>query len=99
MNLVSKREKNKRINFYKTKFFSLLYEGMTLSNQSSFWHSSLNLHLGYLKKWDVDFDYEWYLRILSKFLVVVIISINLWDLLEFIKIKKRIKKIKNKKIE
>jgi len=40
----------------------LLYEGMTLSNQCSFWHKSLTKDLGYLKNYDVDFDYEWYLR-------------------------------------
>ena len=68
MNLVSvKNKRTNRLIFIKPNFNSLLYEGMTLSNQSSFWHNSLNLHLGYLKNWDVDFDYEWYLRILSKF--------------------------------
>ena len=66
MNLVCKK-KIKKLVFIKPNFYSLLYEGMTLSNQCSFWHKSLNSHLGYLKKWDVDFDYEWYLRILSKF--------------------------------
>mgnify|MGYP001197736745 CR=1 FL=1 len=68
MNLVSRNKKIiKKLNYIKPNFYSLLYEGMTLSNQCSFWHSSINKKIGFLKNYKVDFDYEWYLRILSKF--------------------------------
>ena len=68
MNLISKNNKKiKELKYIKPNFYSLLYEGMTLSNQCSFWHKSLNNDLGYLKDYDVDFDYEWYLRILNNY--------------------------------
>ncbi len=68
MNIVSENKKIiKKLKYIKPNFNSLLYEGMTLSNQCSFWHSSINKKIGFLKKYNVDFDYEWYLRILSKY--------------------------------
>ncbi len=68
MNIVSKSKKIiKELKYIKPNFYSLLYEGMTLSNQCSFWKNSLNKELGYLKNYNVDFDYEWYLRILSNY--------------------------------
>jgi glycosyltransferase involved in cell wall biosynthesis len=68
MNLISKSNKIiKKLKYIKPNFSSLLYEGMTLSNQCSFWHKSLTKNLGYLKNYDVDFDYEWYLRILYNY--------------------------------
>lgn len=68
MNLISESNKIiKKLIYIKPNFSSLLYEGMTLSNQCSFWHKSLNKDLGYLKNYDVDFDYEWYLRILYNY--------------------------------
>tara|TARA_S200000501_G_scaffold352763_1_gene371920 strand:+ start:4932 stop:5762 length:831 start_codon:yes stop_codon:yes gene_type:complete len=68
MNIVSKNKKIiKELKYITPNFYSLLYEGMTLSNQCSFWKSSLNKELGYLKNYNVDFDYEWYLRILSNY--------------------------------
>ena len=68
MNLISKGNKIiKKLKYIKPNFISLLYEGMTLSNQCSFWHKSLTKDLGYLKNYDVDFDYEWYLRILYNY--------------------------------
>ena len=68
MNLISRSNKIiKKLKYIKPNFSSLLYEGMTLSNQCSFWHKSLTKDLGYLKNYDVDFDYEWYLRILYNY--------------------------------
>tara|TARA_B110000977_G_scaffold80666_1_gene107959 strand:+ start:2482 stop:3312 length:831 start_codon:yes stop_codon:yes gene_type:complete len=68
MNLISRDNKIiKKLKYIKPNFISLLYEGMTLSNQCSFWHKSLTKDLGYLKNYDVDFDYEWYLRILYNY--------------------------------
>uniref|UniRef100_UPI003F82AB71 glycosyltransferase n=1 Tax=Candidatus Pelagibacter sp. HIMB1521 TaxID=3413344 RepID=UPI003F82AB71 len=48
-------------------FYSLLYEGMTLSNQSLIWHKDINKKIGYLIDTRVNFDYEWFLRVLKNF--------------------------------
>ena len=48
-------------------FYSLLYEGMTLTNQACFWNVELNKKLGLLENLKINFDYEWFLRILKNF--------------------------------
>ena len=48
-------------------FYSLLYEGMTLSNQALIWHKDINKKIGYLIDTRVNFDYEWFLRVLKNF--------------------------------
>ena len=48
-------------------FYSLLYEDMTLSNQALIWHKDINKKIGYLIDTRVNFDYEWFLRVLKNF--------------------------------
>ena len=68
MQIIDESSKPLRILKYITpNFDSLLYEGMTLSNQSLFWHKSLNLKLGKIINTRVNFDYEWFLRILKNY--------------------------------
>jgi glycosyltransferase involved in cell wall biosynthesis len=68
INLVDKSCRILRdVKYFKPSFYSLLYEGMTLTNQSSVWSSALNIELGMLKNLKINFDYEWYLRILKNY--------------------------------
>ena len=68
INLINSRGKILRdIKFLKPSFHSLLYEEMTLTNQACFWNKKLHLKLGYLRKMRINFDYEWFLRILNKY--------------------------------
>lgn len=68
MQIINKASKLIRVLNYTTpNFKSLLYEGMTLSNQSLIWHKSLNDKLGKLIDTRVNFDYEWFLRIFQKY--------------------------------
>ena len=68
INLVNSEEKILRdIKYFKPSFNSLLYEGMTLTNQACFWNKELNTSLGYLKKIRLNFDYEWFIRILKSY--------------------------------
>lgn len=68
INLVDKNCRMLRdVKYFKPSFYSLLYEGMTLTNQSSVWSSALNNELGMLKNLKINFDYEWYLRILKNY--------------------------------
>ena len=53
--------------YSEPNFYSLLYEGMTLSNQALVWHKDINKKIGYLIDTRVNFDYEWFLRILKNF--------------------------------
>ena len=55
------------VKYFNPYFYSLLYEGMTLTNQACFWHKELNFKIGYLKNLRINFDYEWFLRILKNF--------------------------------
>ena len=55
------------VKYFKPHFHSLLYEGMTLTNQACFWNKELNSKLGLLKNVRINFDYEWFLRILKNF--------------------------------
>ena len=40
---------------------------MTLTNQACFWKKDLHKKIGYLKKMRINFDYEWFLRVLFNF--------------------------------
>ena len=51
------------LRFYGVNYFTLIHEGMVISNQSSFWKKNIHSRYGYLKKFRVNFDYEWFLRI------------------------------------
>ena len=62
-----KLEKVRDLKFVKPSFYSLLYEEMTLTNQSAFWQKSLHQDLGFLKNMRINFDYEWFLRILKNY--------------------------------
>lgn len=55
------------VKYITPNFYSLLYEGMTLTNQACVWHISLNKDLGLLRNIKINFDYEWFLRVLKKF--------------------------------
>ena len=55
------------VKYFDPYFYSLLYEGMTLTNQACFWNKELNSKIGYLKNLRIYFDYEWFLRILKNF--------------------------------
>ena len=64
--LVNVEEKILRdVKYIKPYYLSLLYEGMTLTNQACFWSKELNNELGYLKNIRLNFDYEWFMRILK----------------------------------
>ena len=68
INLVNfKGEILRDVKYLKPYFYSLLYEGMTLTNQACFWDIKLNAELGLLKVLRINFDYEWFLRVLQKF--------------------------------
>jgi glycosyltransferase involved in cell wall biosynthesis len=68
INLVNFEEKILRdVKYLKPYYFSLLYEGMTLTNQACFWDKELNNELGYLKDIRLNFDYEWFMRILKNY--------------------------------
>lgn len=68
INLVDNSNKILRdVKYLKPSFTSLLYEGMTLTNQACFWKKELNDKLGLLKNTKLNFEYEWFLRILSNY--------------------------------
>ena len=53
----------KELRYYGANSYTLILEGMVLTNQSCFWSRELNDKYGYLKNFKVNFDYEWFLRI------------------------------------
>ena len=55
------------VKYFTPYFYSLLYEGMTLTNQACVWDKNLNKRLGLLKNFKLNFDYEWFLRILKNY--------------------------------
>ena len=55
--------KIRTLKYSKVYFDSLLYEGMVLSNQCTFWKKNLHKEIGLLKNTRTDFDYEWFLRV------------------------------------
>ena len=64
MKLVNQKNNlQKELRFYGANSYTLAIEGMVLSNQSCFWKKSLHTKYGYLRKFRVNFDYEWFLRI------------------------------------
>ena len=68
INLVNRENKILRdVKYIRPYFYSLLYEGMTLTNQACFWNKDLNYKIGNLRNFKINFDYEWFLRILKKF--------------------------------
>ncbi len=68
INLVDKNLKKIRdLKYVKPNFYSLLYEEMTLTNQAAFWNKSVHNEIGYLNNYRLNFDYEWFLRILKYF--------------------------------
>ena len=68
INLVNRDNKILRdVKYIKPNFYSLLYEGMTLTNQACFWKKDLHFKIGKLENFKINFDYEWFLRILKKF--------------------------------
>ncbi len=68
INLVDHKNKILRdVKYFKPNFYSLLYEGMTLTNQACFWSKNINLKIGNLKNFKINFDYEWFLRILKTY--------------------------------
>ena len=68
INLVNFEDKILRdVKYFKPYYYSLLYEGMTLTNQACFWNKNLNNQLGLLKNFKLNFDYEWFLRILKNY--------------------------------
>lgn len=68
INLVNRENKILRdVKYIRPYFYSLLYEGMTLTNQACFWNKDLHYKIGNLRNFKINFDYEWFLRILKKF--------------------------------
>ena len=68
INLVNSKKKILiDIKYIKPNFYSLLYEDMTLTNQACFWKKDLHKKIGYLKNMRINFDYEWFLRVLFNF--------------------------------
>ena len=55
------------VKYITPNFYSLLYEGMTLTNQACVWNINLIKDLGLLKNIKINFDYEWFLRVLKNF--------------------------------
>lgn len=56
----------RNIRYIRPSYRSILAEGMVSSNQSSFWKRSLQSKAGYLdERYHYNFDYEWFLRLLS----------------------------------
>ena len=68
INLVNSSGKYLRdVKYVKPLFLSLLYEDMTMTNQACFWDKKIHKEIGYLKNMNINFDYEWFLRILNKY--------------------------------
>ena len=62
--LVKKKNNfEKELRFYGANSYTLILEGMVLTNQSCFWNKKLNDTHGALRNFRVSFDYEWFLRI------------------------------------
>ncbi|CAN6134386.1 WcaA Glycosyltransferases involved in cell wall biogenesis [Methylophilaceae bacterium] len=68
INLIDKYGNNIRdVKYVNPIYKSLLYEGMTLTNQAAFWRRKIHNDLGYLNvSLHYGFDYEWFLRVLKK---------------------------------
>jgi len=68
MSMIDAHDKKIRnVRYIRPSYKSILAEGMVLSNQSSLWKRSLHGSVGYLnEQLHYNFDYEWFLRLLSK---------------------------------
>ena len=55
------------IKYVTPNLFSLVYEGMTLTNQAAFWSKNVQEEIGFMENTRINFDYEWFMRILSKY--------------------------------
>lgn len=54
--------------YVKPTYEALLAEGMVLTNQAAFWRRKIHSKLGFLDETlDCGFDFEWFLRVLSKY--------------------------------
>ena len=52
--------------FVRPTYYSLLAEGMVLTNQAAFWRVSIHKQIGWLdEELHYGFDYEWFLRLLN----------------------------------
>jgi glycosyltransferase involved in cell wall biosynthesis len=68
INLVNKNKEIIRdIKYVKPNLFSLVYEGMVLTNQAAFWNRDIHKKIGFLENTKLDFDYEWFMRILYNY--------------------------------
>ena len=68
INLVNKNKKIIRdIKYVKPSLNSLVYEGMVLTNQAVFWKREMHKKIGFLENTRLDFDYEWFMRILYNY--------------------------------
>lgn len=68
INLVNSENKILRdVKYFTPYFYSLLYEGMTLTNQACFWSKDLHSSIGNFRNLKINFDYEWFLRVLKKY--------------------------------
>jgi glycosyltransferase involved in cell wall biosynthesis len=67
INLIDQRAKVIRdVRYVKPTYYSLLAEGMVLTNQSAFWRRDLQDKVGLLNlNLHYGFDYEWFLRLLA----------------------------------
>lgn len=68
INLVNgNKEIIREIKYVTPNLLSLLYEGMTLTNQAAFWSKSIQEEIGFMINTRINFDYEWFMRILSNY--------------------------------
>jgi len=68
INLVNnKKDIIRDIKFVTPNLFSFVYEGMTFTNQAAFWSRDIQEEIGFMENTRINFDYEWFMRILSKY--------------------------------
>lgn len=68
INLIDENSKVIRdIRYVKPSYYSVLAEGMVLTNQAAFWQRKLHNDIGFLNEsLHYGFDYDWFLRLLNK---------------------------------
>lgn len=66
INLIGKNDELLRdIKYVRPSYFSVLAEGMVLTNQAAFWRRAVHDEVGYLdESLDCGFDFDWFLRCL-----------------------------------
>ena len=57
------KKKNRKLLFNSVNFFTLLSEGMVITNQSCIWKRKVHNKIGLLRNYYTSFDYEWFLRL------------------------------------